>query len=551
MLEEKVLQFNHVSMIFISLISLFSGLFFLFSSWDSIKKLFHSLNSKYIYILLLIILLGIFLRIRLTPFTRLTGPELIFLRSVETFGHNSGLDRLPGLTSLLLLESTFFGFNNLVFYYSNILLSGVMIFAIFIITYLVSEDARAGIIAAFFTSTIPQLILYSGTLDSEVVAPVFASVSFTIFFLYKKTKQTELMYSFLFFLMFTIQTKFEYILLLPAVFFLLPEKDSLSQKIMENIRNREFYVFWVILLLVLILFIPFFTGHGFHGFAKLGESIESFDKKPNKYSILGGIKPSFSSLSFLSSGIFDIKKFALNSHIMMLIILFVFIGLLFISRKNILLYYWPFSILSLYFVLPFVKIEQSLLFNILPPLIVISSIGIINSYKKVLEFLDKFEITLSRNIVFYIFIVLILFVSFFSLSNSFLVNKNINEKGYSVIELPELIEKNLNRIENKNCTIVGTMGSVGLIETELRHETYKEVFKTNPEDIGQRRIGEIKREYECLYLLPTFLSPVYIPPRNKNFDYMLSEFDAEIYAKYPSKRRDKNGIYHFKIHKLI
>lgn len=266
--EKDVLQENlmWITPIFFG-ITLALVLLSFFWSLKYLKELFKRVDRRVWIIVLIIFLVGFSLRVFIAPHThRLYYDEDIYLniaqnilREGRTILCNYGTqekcfdgiyNKQPNGYSFLMSMVFLFGTSETAAHYATAAISSLIIPLIFLITYLLFDNQKIGVLSALFFSLIPITILWAPTTSAGSVSIFFLSLTFFAFLSYFKTRKLPtLLFSFAS-LAYAIQIRPEGLLFLPI---LLIAFLFLDKNLFEDLKKKEFLI---ILIIFSILVVP-------------------------------------------------------------------------------------------------------------------------------------------------------------------------------------------------------------------------------------------------------------------------------------------------------
>ena len=213
---------------------IFVSFFFLFLlNIKTITRQFKKINKRTWFVLIIILLLALGLRFFVVPhhfrmFTDEPGhveaaKNILNYKEAKNCGYLveescSPYMRQLGWPMLLSLWFLFFGVNNYVAINLTALLGSISVILMFLLGYLSFKKESIGLWASFLLCLTPIHVTWSGTAEPNVPSLFFALLTLLFFIIYFKEKSLKMHFLAIFSLIFTIQIRSEFLLLLPIIF---------------------------------------------------------------------------------------------------------------------------------------------------------------------------------------------------------------------------------------------------------------------------------------------------------------------------------------------
>lgn len=478
-------------------------------NFKDIRKQFREVKRKTWLLLILIFLLGLFLRFtvphyhkmyRDEPWDMETGKNILINGRAElcyyldydklgcmTYKRSSGVPFIYALSFLI------FGIDNYIAIATSAFFGALSSLLIFLLTFLFFKNENSALYSAFFLAILPLHIFWSASAQTNVISIFFLLLTLICFLIYFRVNTLRTLLLAICSSVYTIQTRTEAIIILPiiAIMFFLFDK-----KLMQRIKKVKF---WVPFLICLIFFISWIFG------------VLEYNKllKFNMLDIVLDVPNSLNSYGFdyffriatgfyypLIINIFGILYFPLfyitNKNNWSL---FVFITLSIVIFSIFCIWAMPLSSrFSLYFAMWLIPIS---------------------SYSA--NFLiEKMKVMDHRKYVFskLIFVILILF-SFYPYISE--VYSFIDEEKILETKIPEIAEREL----PKNCIIIAPISEVLTATTDIK-AIGAELIMENPEILEN-----LKKKTDCILFFEDWYcltsKPKFVAPK-ENFDENLSSY---------------------------
>jgi len=241
-----------------------------FWSLKNIKPLFKNVDKKIWIVLLVIFILGLYLRVFVAPHThRLYYDEDIYLNIAQNIVKegrailcNYGTqekcfegiyNKQPNGYSFLMSVFFIFGTSETLAHYATAVISSLIIPLIFLVAYLLFDNQKIAVLSALFFCLIPISIVWAPTTSSESVSVFFMALAFLALLSYLKNKKIPLLLFFFSTLAYSIQIRPEGFLFLPIVLLAF----VLDKDFFAGLRKKEF-------LVIFILFCALLVPHALH-----------------------------------------------------------------------------------------------------------------------------------------------------------------------------------------------------------------------------------------------------------------------------------------------
>lgn len=256
--------------------TLFLIIFFLAVNFRDIKKVLGSINRNVWILLLIILLIGLFIRVYAPHTHRVYFDEDIYLdigKEILVNGKGSlcnygtvsecyeyDLMKWPnGYPMAIAISYFFFGIGENTAFGLVTLLGTLSIFLIFLIAYMFSEKEKVALFAALLFALIPVHIMWSATAASEPVFVFFTLLAFFSFIFASKTNDWKAYALAGFSLVYALQIRTEGVILIPIMVctYLLFDKNR-----WKNLLRFDFVVIWVGFL---VLIAPYLV-HTYYSF---------------------------------------------------------------------------------------------------------------------------------------------------------------------------------------------------------------------------------------------------------------------------------------------
>ncbi|UCC91391.1 MAG: glycosyltransferase family 39 protein [Candidatus Aenigmatarchaeota archaeon] len=233
-----------------------------------VKAGFKKIGRNTLILLFLIFLIGLALRIPLTPYHIMTDeyyymevaknilktgePDLCAYINIDT--ESCRLYMKPPLFPFILsLVFIFFGVNSLAAISVSVAAGSLSIILIFLLAYLLFRKREVGLWSAFLFALNPIHITWSKTAETNVTSLFLTLLVFVLFLFYFRVRDKKILFLGLFTTMFAVNLRPENGVLIILVFllFYLFDCDPLKL-VIKNLKNKEFWVWGAVLMVILI-----------------------------------------------------------------------------------------------------------------------------------------------------------------------------------------------------------------------------------------------------------------------------------------------------------
>jgi 4-amino-4-deoxy-L-arabinose transferase-like glycosyltransferase len=454
----------------------------LIANFRDIKNQFTEVKKKTWLLLLLIFLLGFFLRFTVPEYHKMyvdeqwnmeVGKNILEKGKVELCSYEN-YDKLSyitymktaGVPFIYSLSFLIFGVDNFVAIKTSAFLGSLSILLIFLVGFLLFKNEKVAIFSAMFLALFSLHIYWSASAETNIAFIFFILLTLLSFLLYFKVDNFRMELLAISSLTYTLQTRREALFLLPliALFFLL-----FDENLKKKVKNKKF---WIPFLICAMFFFAWLFQLQISSKFLISNYIDSREfLKNNPHGISFGLN--YFQLERFKKNSFEYSKNLLLGYYFPLVIsILIIIGLLDFSKKKELIFSLS---LFLIFFLPFMFYDATQNRLLLPSflgIVFLSSLGATLLLDKILEF--KYGNFLSISLI------TLLLLSFFP-SIREVYSYKLPEKILET-KIPEAIEKNL----SENCIIIAPLPEIFTATTKIKAISLEKIIK-NPEILSQMK----------------------------------------------------------------
>jgi len=328
MIGNKIQPFLSLYYVYLLELNFFLLIIAFILSFKHIKKIFSEIESKYLLLLLLILLLGISATVFIAPRThRIFYDEDIYNSIAQNIAHskkavmcNEGYyennelvvvaeeynKQPPGYPYLISIIFRILGTNELFTFILNNILFGLMIPLIFLISFLLFKDTFAGLMASLIYILIPVNLQWFNTCAVEPSTVFFTGLAILASLIYLKDKKPITLLFFATSLAFSLSFRTESFLIVAVVFLIYLIKEP------GVFKRKELYLFG-------ILFLFLSTAIILHLYSVRGQS-------------WGAEGPKFSPIYFSYNFATNLSFYLNNRYFPLIFSIFAIIGLFFYKK---------------------------------------------------------------------------------------------------------------------------------------------------------------------------------------------------------------------------
>ena len=456
-------------------------------SLKEIRKIFNSIQKKTWIFIFLIFLLGLTLRIFLTPHThRLFFDESIYMDiGKEILTHQQAclcnygnqrecyeceLMKWPNAYPFTLAVAfLFFGVNEKVAFNLVVLLGSLSIILVALIAYLLSKKERIALYSALLFALIPIHIMWSGTVAPDPVFVFYTLLTILAFLFMKESDKLSVSVFAMSCLAFAVQMRAEGMILIPlvAILFII-----LSKNLKKKILDPKFFLS----LLIFILIIPS-SIHVYHA-----SKTDTWGSSGKKFSL------EYAKENVPVNAFFWVMGYKTIEH-PILYTLFALLGILWLIKEKrifLSLLAWFFTFFFLYAsfyagsVLYGVDVRYAL--SCYPPFIIAASYGMYG-----IE--EEAKRRLKKNGLVGIFLVLIMLVSFFFYIPSISTPAEKIEEAKQARAYRKFVVNFAERM-NESCYVLSHVPSIYLMHNKSSLQTWN--------GQNEERMRELFKKTDCV-----------------------------------------------------